>query len=256
MMKLNYKSFGRGDPLIILHGLFGMLDNWQSIAKRLAEDYSVFIVDQRDHGKSPHTAEINYALMAEDLRIFMEANWLHEAVIIGHSMGGKTAMQFALSNDDMVEKLIVVDIAPKAYAGSHQTIFEALQAVPIDELESRQQAEEILRNYIVNDGVIQFLLKNLKRKKTGAYRWKMNLDTIQASYQNILDDIAGDSIDCPTLFIQGGHSEYIQESDHEKIKSLFPNTVIKKVADAGHWVHAEAPKEVIRLIKAFVEQEN
>jgi len=136
-LELNYKVFGEGDPVIILHGLFGMLDNWQTFAKELAKDYMVYIVDQRDHGKSPHTEDFNYSLLAEDLHCFMEANWIHEARLIGHSMGGKTVMQFAADYSEMIEQVVVVDIAPVAYKPGHQIIYDALHAVDIDAVESR-----------------------------------------------------------------------------------------------------------------------
>ncbi len=138
-MDLNYKTFGSGEPVIILHGLFGMLDNWKTMAKRLAEHYTVYIVDQRNHGRSPHTDEINYPLMAEDLRLFMENNWLYHAHLIGHSMGGKTVMQFALDNPDMTDRLVVIDIAPKAYTSNHDAIFDALLSVDISSLGSRKK---------------------------------------------------------------------------------------------------------------------
>ena len=147
-MELNYKEFGQGDPILILHGLFGTLDNWQTIAKQLATNYSVFIIDQRNHGRSPHMDELDYPLMAEDLYQFMETHWIYKAYIIGHSMGGKTAMQFALNYPDMVEKLVVVDIAPKTYEAGHQTIFEALFSLDLEKIESRKEADEVLQKKI------------------------------------------------------------------------------------------------------------
>ena len=142
---LNYKTFGQGEPIIILHGLFGMLDNWQTIGKQLAEQYSVYLIDQRNHGRSSHTGSISYAEMADDLAAFMEEHWIHKAHIIGHSMGGKTAMQFALHYPDMVDTLIIIDITPKRYSGGHQAIFDALFALDIDAVTDRQMAEDHLR---------------------------------------------------------------------------------------------------------------
>ena len=161
MPELNYKSFGSGPPLIILHGLFGTLDNWQTIAKKLADDFTVFILDLRNHGKSPHTQEHTYSLMAEDLSQFMESQWIYKAHVLGHSMGGKTAMQFANDFPDMLDKLVVVDIAPKVYAGGHQHILEALLSVDIDAVQSRKEVEQQLSKYIEEDGVKLFLMKNL-----------------------------------------------------------------------------------------------
>lgn len=252
-MKLNYKEFGQGAPIIILHGLFGTLDNWQTVAKQLAEEYSVYILDQRNHGRSPHMDSQDYKLMAEDLQHFMEANWIHKASIIGHSMGGKTAMQFAQDFPDMVEKLIVVDIAPKAYKGGHQQIFEALFALDLSTIESRKEADQFLETRIPDFGVRQFLLKNLTRSKEGGYQWKMNLPVIFESYQNILASITLEAAaDMPTLFIKGGQSNYIQEEDLALVQSYFPNAVLKTVKKAGHWVHAEAPLELIEIVKGFL----
>ncbi len=252
-MELNYKEFGQGDPIIILHGMFGTLDNWQTIAKQLAETNTVYIIDQRNHGRSPHTDEMDYVLMAEDLKNFMEANWIYSAIIIGHSMGGKTAMQFALEYPDMVEKLIVVDIAPKAYEGGHALIFEALFSVDINALESRKEADVILQEKIPDFGVRQFLLKNLSRNKKGGYQWKMNLNAIYNAYSTILGNVSGDiPVDVPTLFIRGGKSDYILDTDEALLKEYFSDSTLSTVENAGHWVHAETPKELLNLVKNFV----
>ncbi|MBL4648388.1 MAG: alpha/beta fold hydrolase, partial [Aureispira sp.] len=142
-MQLNYKVFGEGDPVLILHGMFGTLDNWQTIAKKLAEHFMVFIIDLRNHGRSPHSDEFDYAIMANDIQEFMESNWIYEAYVVGHSMGGKVAMQLASENPDLVTKLVLVDIAPKVYVGNHQTIFEALFSLDLDQLESRKEADQL-----------------------------------------------------------------------------------------------------------------
>ncbi len=253
-MELNFKQFGQGEPLIILHGLFGTLDNWQTIAKQLAEDYTVFIVDQRNHGKSPHHPDFNYRILAEDLLEFMEQNWMYKAHLLGHSMGGKTVMQFALEYPDMVDKLIVVDIGPKTYKGGHQAIFDALFSLDLEQLGNRNQADEALAKGIDSFAVRQFLLKNLKRRKEGGYEWKMNLEAIHNHYQEILDNVEGDTVDVPTLFINGGKSDYIIPGDEEAFKAYFPESEIKTVPDAGHWVHAEKPKELLDLVQDFLSQ--
>ena len=254
-MALNNKSFGQGDPIIILHGLFGTLDNWQTIAKKLAEEYMVYIVDQRNHGRSPHFDEMNYQLMAEDIKAFMEDNWIHHATVLGHSMGGKTAMQLAFDHPDVVEKLIVVDIAPKAYPGGHEIIFEALLALDVQSIENRKEAEAQLATRIEDSGVRQFLLKNLTRSKEGGYQWKMNLPSIHRHYQDILSPLENQqTFDEPTLFIRGGKSSYIQEEDYKVIQEIFPQATIETVAKAGHWVHAEAPSELLSLLLSFLEQ--
>ncbi|MFK7978367.1 MAG: alpha/beta fold hydrolase [Saprospiraceae bacterium] len=254
-MELNYKSFGEGYPIIILHGLFGTLDNWQTIAKKLAENYLVYIVDQRNHGRSPHDTRFDYEAMADDLQVFMESQWIYEAHIIGHSMGGKTAMQFALNYPDLVNQLIVVDIAPKAYEGGHQAIFEALFSLDLSSIKNRKQADAALLAQIPDFGVRQFLLKNLTNDKKGGYKWKMNLPVIYENYQQILATIKSEDIfDNPTLFIRGGQSNYIVAEDLKQIKSLFPTAALTTVAGANHWVHAAAPKELLALVTNFLSQ--
>lgn len=253
-MKLNFKTFGQGEPLIILHGLFGTLDNWQTLAKQFAENYLVYIVDQRNHGRSPHVDTINYPAMAEDLRVFMEENWIHQAHVLGHSMGGKTAMQFAFDFPDMVDKLIVVDIAPKAYVGGHQAIFDALFSMDLSTIDNRKAAEEQLLTKVEDVGTRQFLLKNLTRNKEGQYRWKMNLSVLYQDYQDILAAIMPDPVyDGPTLFIRGGASNYIADSYIPTLHQLFSDVKVETVADAGHWVHAQSPKELRVLVESFLE---
>jgi len=253
-MQLNFKEFGQGDPIIILHGLFGTLDNWQTIAKQLATDYSVYIIDQRNHGRSPHDDAFDYSLMASDLQAFMEANWMYKATIIGHSMGGKTAMQLAFDYSDLIERLIVVDIAPKGYEGGHQEIFDALFAVDLDKIESRKAADDFLAERIPDFAVRQFLLKNLTRNKEGGYQWKMNLPVIYDNYQRILaPPDRMETVDMPTLFIRGGASDYILDSDMPDIKSYFSEASFETIAGAGHWVHAEAPAKFLEILQGFLK---
>ena len=253
MLSLNYKTYGQGNPIIILHGLFGTLDNWQTIARQLSEEYLIYLVDQRNHGRSPHTEDFDYSLLAEDLRDFMESEGMSQATIIGHSMGGKTAMQFAINYPEMVTSLVVVDIAPKAYKGGHQEIFDALLAVDLKTIESRKMADEQLQARIPDFGVRQFLLKNLTRDKEGGYRWKMNLSAIYKNYQNILDNILTDEpYTEASLFIRGERSSYVKEEDESLIKSIFSKAKIITIPEAGHWVHAEAPKALLSTLKDFM----
>ncbi|MFK8006870.1 MAG: alpha/beta fold hydrolase [Saprospiraceae bacterium] len=253
-MKLNYKEFGQGDPVIILHGLFGTSDNWQTIAKKIAENYSVYIIDQRNHGRSPHDDEFNYKVMAEDLKNFMESHWIYSARIIGHSMGGKTAMQFATDYPDMVEKLVVVDIANESYEGGHEVIFNALLGLDLEKVESRKEADALLQTQIEDFGVRQFLLKNLTRSKDGKYIWKMNLPIIHQNYQAILSKIEGDEVfEGATLFVKGGLSKYVTEANFETTKHFFPNAKLETIENVGHWVHAEAPKELLEILEKFLE---
>lgn len=253
-MELNYKEFGQGDPVIILHGLFGTSDNWQTIAKKIAEYYSVYIIDLRNHGRSPHDDEFNYKVMAEDLKNFMESHWIYSARIIGHSMGGKTAMQFATDYPEMVEKLVVVDIANENYEGGHEVIFNALLSLDLEKMASRKEADAALQTQIEDFGVRQFLLKNLTRSKAGKYVWKMNLPVIHQNYQAILSRIEEDEVyEGATLFIKGGLSKYITEANFEKTKHFFPKAKLETIENVGHWVHAEAPKELLEILEKFLK---
>lgn len=253
-MQLNYKVFGQGEPIIILHGMFGTLDNWQTIAKKLAKDFMVFIVDLRNHGRSPHSDDFSYQIMSEDLKDFMESNWIYNAHIIGHSMGGKVAMQFALEHADMVEKLVIVDIAPVKYTGNHELIFKALFSLDLVNLESRQVADELLQKYIPEFAVRQFLLKNLSiNKDSNEYEWKMNLPVIHDAYQQILGHTMPDSdFRGDTLFIKGAKSDYIQTEQFPSFQSYFPQAKLSTIKDAGHWVHAEQPKAFLETLRNFL----
>lgn len=252
-MQLNYKSFGQGEPVIILHGLFGTLDNWQTIAKQLAEEYTVFIVDLRNHGRSPHVDEHSYQAMAEDIQTFLSDNWIYGTNVIGHSMGGKTAIRLALDYPELVEKLVVVDMGVKQNEAGHHTIFEAMFDLDLENLQSRGVADKQLQTRIEEYGVRQFLLKNLTRKKEGGYEWKMNLPILHQHYNDILEAIESDStFNHPTLFLRGGKSDYVLDEDFEGIQDLFPNATLETIDNAGHWVHAEAPKEFLEVVRRFL----
>ena len=258
MIDLNYKEFGLGEPVVILHGLFGTLDNWQTIAKKMSEHFTVFIIDLRNHGRSPQTNDTySYQLLADDLAEFMQDHWIYEARIIGHSMGGKVAMQFALNHPDSVKKLAVIDIAPKKYPSGHEEIFDALLNLDLSTLEDRKEAEAYLTEKLEEDaGTIQFLLKNLSRRaedEGGGFEWKMNLDVLHRDYDNyILAAPEGDPFKKPTLFIRGGNSHYVKDSDMETIKMLFPKAELSTIEGAGHWVHAEKPKELLEVLMNFL----
>lgn len=264
MIELNYKEFGQGEPIIILHGLFGTLDNWQTIAKKLSENYLVYILDLRNHGKSPHTEGVlSYHLMAEDVALFMQQNWIHSAHVIGHSMGGKVAMQMAIDNPDLIQKLILIDIAPKQYSGGHEVIFEALLNLDLTKLTDRKEAEVYLMNKLDNDaGTVQFLLKNLSRRletslsdghEGGGFEWKMNLSVLKRDYRILMNNIdVTESFEHETLFIRGGNSNYVKDSDFETIKAIFPNVKLETIEGAGHWVHADKPKELLNILYEFI----
>jgi len=251
-MKLNVRKTGAGKPLIILHGLFGSADNWMSIAKELSESYTLYLVDQRNHGDSGHSEEWNYQVMAGDIVELMDGEGLDKAFLMGHSMGGKTAMFVALSHPDRVEKLIVADIAPRYYAVHHEKILEGLNAIDLETISSRKEADDKLAEYIDEAGIRQFLLKSLTRKE-GKFAWKVNLSVITEKIEIVGEAIAGDkTFENPTLFMGGANSKYIQDKDKADIDHYFPNNHLIYIKDAGHWLHAEQPAAVIETVKAFL----
>lgn len=248
--QLNSKIIGQGEPIILLHGLFGMLDNWQTMAKRLADaGFMAILIDQRDHGRSQHSSQFNYDLLAQDLLHFMEDNWIHQSILLGHSMGGKTALRFAAEHESMVSSLIIVDMGIKRYAGGHSDVFEALFSVDLATLDSREQAEKQLQLKLRDNGTVQFLMKNLSRKKEGGFEWKMNLELLLKEYQNILAPIEfAQPVHLPACFIRGQKSDYILDEDMPAIKTALPEASFVTIPDAGHWVHAEKPDELFQAI--------
>ena len=253
MNKLYYRTLGEGTPLIILHGLFGSSDNWISLAKFWAENFQVFLIDLRNHGQSFHSSEFNYDVMSQDLLHLMDEEQIESAFIIGHSMGGKVAMKFAIQNPNRVTSLIVIDIGPKFYPVHHEQILKGLTAIPVNILSSRNEAEEILKKYVSETGIRQFLLKNLKRVPDG-FDWKINLLSIRENIEKVGEELeATDQFDGPTLFIRGFNSNYIEDADLKLIYMIFPNSKLETIAGAGHWVHAERPKELMNVINGFMQ---
>jgi pimeloyl-ACP methyl ester carboxylesterase len=253
-MKLNFKTHGQGEPLIILHGLLGSLDNWSTLAKKFAENYTVFIVDQRNHGKSPHAKEFNYQVLSEDLLEFMDDNHIYSANILGHSMGGKTAMNFAVNNPDRVQKLIIADIAPIKYDGGHQLIFDALFSINLNEIKSRKEVDKQLEIFIKEFGIRQFLMKGLTRDKDKNFVWKFNLKDIWNSYSKIINtfDDSEAEFDGETLFVKGANSNYILDEYSPKIEEIFPNYTLETIEDAGHWLHSEKPAVFFKMVSNFL----
>lgn len=252
-MKLNYKREGQGEPLIIIHGLFGNLDNWQTLGKKFAENFDTILVDQRNHGHSPHSDEFDYDYMASDLIELVEELDLSNVNIIGHSMGGKTAMRAAQLRPDLFEKLIIVDIGPKGYPMHHDMILEGLHAIDFNVVNSRGKANEVISAYIQDEGVKQFLLKNLYWKEKGVLDWRINLEVITKNMDKIISQLPPDEVDIPTLFIRGEKSNYIIEDDYTDIFMQFPNSDIETIYNAGHWIHAENPFDFYHLVMDFLE---
>lgn len=255
-MRLHFQSLGAGKPVIVLHGLFGSLENLHSFNQRMGERYCVYAVDQRNHGRSPHSPEMDYGLMAEDLLELVQAERLSPVRLVGHSMGGKTAMEFALRFPQRVAALVVADIAPKAYPPHHQQILEGLLALDLSRHPTRRQLETALEPWVPELGVRQFLLKSLTRHSSGHhFAWRMGLREIAANYERLREAIPGGrTYRGPALFIRGERSAYLSEADLGPARHLFPDAKMAVVPGAGHWLHAEAPEVFYRLVAAFLAE--
>lgn len=250
---LHSKHFGTGPELVILHGLFGSLDNWQSLGKKIAENgFSVWIVDQRNHGRSFHSDAMDYAAMADDLLYFLEVHQLNQIILCGHSMGGKTAMAFSLQHPEKVSRLIVCDISPAAFEDRHNEVFDALMTIPVDALKTREEADNILSAKGIDLSTRQFLLKNLYRSENGYFCWRFNLPVLHAHYNDISDEIRGNPVPLPVLFIKGQLSQYINASNYPEIQHLFPKHQLSEIPGAGHWVHAEKPELFLKSLLHFI----
>jgi pimeloyl-ACP methyl ester carboxylesterase len=255
-MQLAFREFGSGQPLIILHGLFGQSDNWNTLAKRYSENgLHVFTVDQRNHGLSPHSEEWNYEVMADDLKEFIEEHKLNRPIILGHSMGGKTVMFFELKHPGIAQKIIVADIAPRAYEAHHDSVLKGLRSVDFDKIKTRKEAEAKLGEFISDFGTKQFLLKNIywKDSSNNQMDWRFNLGVIDKNYNNIGVEVPEGSSSVEALFIKGEKSNYITESDLTDIEKRFPNYSLVTVAGSGHWIHAEKPNEFFEETLSFIK---
>lgn len=241
--------------MIILHGLFGQSDNWNSLAKQFGENgFEVFTADQRNHGLSPHSDEWNYQVMSEDLHELIIDNKLKNVILIGHSMGGKTVMHYTLQHPEMVDKLVVADIAPRYYPPHLQSVVKGLKAVDFNVVKTRKEVENILSQYIDDFGTKQFLLKNIYWKESGMLDWRFNLKVITEQMENVGKELSFEnSVDVPSLFIRGEKSDYITDEDMGRIHDLFPRSMLETIAGAGHWVHAEKPKEFFECVMRFVK---
>ncbi len=264
-MQLYYRKFGAGAPIIILHGLFGSSDNWLGIAKKLAGRLEVFLVDLRNHGRSPHSENHSYELMRDDLLAFMGNTGLEKAVLMGHSMGGKAAMCFATHYPDRVDKLIVVDIAPKSYrdlyrqeALSHADILNVMNNIDFSSVSSRRDVDRALSDTITNERIRGFLMKNLRQDKDKRYYWRLNVKVLLRELDNIMDGVNENCFNpeqppgrFPVLFIRGEYSPYIADGDMQVIKNIFPAAKLKTISGAGHWLHAEQPGTFIKTVTEF-----
>jgi esterase len=254
-MKLNFRKLGdTGQPMIILHGLFGMSDNWLTISKAFAIKHKVFILDLRNHGQSPRSEAFGYEEMADDLLEFISNNNIEKPILLGHSMGGKVLMQFATKHSEIFDIMIVVDIAPKFYPVHHTSILQGLHVIDLASLQSRTEANEILKRFEESEGVRQFLIKNLYRNtETGQFDWRLNLAVLTKELSNIGVEItANEVVTNKTLFISGSESSYILAEDIPLIKAMFKNCSFETIAGAGHWVQADKPAEFVEIVNNFI----
>ena len=251
---LYHQTYGEdGPPLIILHGLLGSSDNWHTLSRTVfSERFRVFAVDQRNHGRSPHADRFDYPSMVADLEAFLEQQGLESTHLLGHSMGGKTAMHAALEMPERVDRLVVADMAPKAYPSHHEVLFDALRSLDPKQYDRRREIDADLADVIKSRRIRQFLLKNLTHNGEH-YTWKPNLDAIHAHYNEVLKGIQSDhTFDGPALFVRGAQSDYVADDDWPRIQRNFPQADLATIDDAEHWVHADAPTEFAEVVMDFL----
>ncbi|WP_262691049.1 alpha/beta fold hydrolase [Kordiimonas aestuarii] len=251
-MELSVRERGEGEPLLMLHGLFGSADNLGGITRKLETDFRVISPDLRNHGRSPHVDGMSYPEMAADVIEMLDRLDIASCHIFGHSMGGKAAMQLTLHAPERVKRLVVGDIAPVAYGNHHSAILKGLRAVAESDAVSRADAEAILADYEDEPDVLSFLLTNWRRGADGKNRWRIELDAIEKGYADIVGNIEGNAVETSVLFLRGGLSDYIKPEYRDNILARFPHAMVRTVEGTGHWLHAEKPDLVARLIKRFL----
>jgi esterase len=257
-MELNYKSYGTGEPLLVLHGLWGMLDNWVSFAKSISSEYEVFLIDLRNHGKSAHSPEHNYYVMARDIYEFLEEQNIFSVNILGHSMGGKVALQFAVFFPGYVRKLVVADIFPKKYDADvsyeHFKILEAIEFINHHKFSNRTDAEIAVTQIIADQKIAMLLFKNLTYIEPELIGWKFNSNALPNNFALLSENIEiSHPIKAPVLFLKGEKSNYITTEDIQNLPHFFPNGIIEIIPKAGHWLHTDQPtifrERVIEFLK-------
>ncbi|WP_333662844.1 alpha/beta fold hydrolase [Chishuiella changwenlii] len=251
---LHSKIVGSGEKhLLVLHGLFGQLDNWNTLGKYFGEEFTTHLIDLRNHGRSFHNEDSSLKAMTQDIVNYMDTNHIEKAHLLGHSLGGRIVIDFAMQYQDRLDHLIVADMAPKAYQPHHNTIFKALKSVNFEEIASRKDVENIFEQYIPEVGVRQFLMKNVYHAENGQYAFRFNLSSLDKYYQELIgSELLKGVFNGPTLFLGGANSNYILAEDEIMIKERFPNAEIKKIANAGHWLHAENPKDFVTEVVNFL----
>jgi len=269
-MNLFFREEGQGPPLVIVHGLYGSSDNWLTVGKKLSSRFKVYMIDQRNHGRSPNSPDHSYEALTSDLASFFDQRQIEKAIVMGHSMGGKTAMSFAADYPERIEKLIVVDIAPKDYFllndesqyFLHKNILEAMLNIDFNRMESRKDVENYLLERIDSAPIVQFLLKNVHRKKeTHWFEWRLNVQVLYDNLDEIISGVNASWFDdrlpifnYPVLFIKGENSKYILPEDFQTIRQIYPSAVIRVIPDAGHWLHAEQPQLFLEVLEQFLDQ--
>ncbi len=256
-MKLHYRKFGKGKPLIIMHGLYGSGDNWMSIARKLQDKFTIFLPDQRNHGDSPHDDKLDYRSMAKDIYELITSENIETPYLLGHSMGGKAAMQTAIDYPNLISKLVVLDISMRTYkkeeVAIHSLIVSTLKKLDIKKAKSRGHLDSQLSEYFENDQLRQFLLKNIKREESGRFVWKLNLDALGNNLDNLMKGVQmSDKIFVPTCLIYGKKSDYVKDPDISMFKEWFSNIRFIPL-DTGHWIHVEKPGDLLETIENFLQ---
>ncbi len=250
---LHSKIIGEGTPFLILHGYFGMSDNWKSLGNQFSEHFQMHLIDQRNHGRSFHADDFDYETLAEDLYNYIEHHELEQVILLGHSMGGKTAMLFAVEYPELVDKLIIADISPRYYQPHHNEILKALNSVDFSIQNSRKLVDEKVAELIPEFGVRSFLLKNVYWREKGILDFRFNLQSLTENNFEVGKALPSfTNFDKDTLFLAGGNSGYITENEVPIIKAHFPNAQIKSISNAGHWLHADNPKRFYELVMEFL----
>jgi pimeloyl-ACP methyl ester carboxylesterase len=255
-MELFFRSYGHGTPLIILHGILGISDNWVSFGKRIAEQgYRVIIPDQRNHGHSPHSPAFNYYALVDDLYEFIDNLGLENPALLGHSMGGKVAMRFALENPELVSKIVVVDVSLRTYVTHthHQQLIKSMMGIDLEHQRSRKGVELQLRKSIPSDRIRQFLMKSLYWKDKNKLGWRLNLEALYENLESMYDGVFFSTrFYGPALFIRGGRSDYVTGDDFKAINASFPKAEIQTIENGTHWVHADEPEEFYKIVSIFL----
>jgi esterase len=262
-MELFYRKFGTGQPLIILHGLLGCSDNWLTIAKSLSDNFEIFLPDQRNHGNSPHSDEIDYNILANDLNEFINFHSISKPVIAGHSMGGKVVMKFSQTFHNNLQSMVIIDVAPKKYSFEKsetveiRRIIDSMINLDFENVKSLKEAESFLSKEIIDVRVLNFILKNLKRNSENKYYWKINIEAIRNKYLNFLEspfevNFSG-KINTPSLFIRGANSRYILYEDIILIENVFTQSTFVTIPDSGHWLHIEQKELLLNTLKLFLQ---